>query len=179
MIRKEEDMKKAILAALGFSIGLTLSSQAGSAAGHLSYKNADDADHGVGAGIMYTWDLQYKLRADGRFGFVHFGEQDVNLFPVEATIAYQWDDRVLEPYAGLGVGYYIVNADKGDADNEIGFQLFAGLEADIGWDMDLFAELNWLFLSTDVDQHLVQSETSGNEMDFNGMGINVGLLYRF
>lgn len=153
--------------------------RADSASGFLAYRNADWADSGVGVGAKYTWELPSDFRVDARFSFVHFGDPDLDMVPLETTASYQWTDHEWEPYAGLGVGYYFLDGNRGDADGDIGFQLFAGFEMDVGLIWDLFAEINWLFLESDVDSTFQEVERTDSTIDLDGIGINLGLVYRF
>lgn len=172
-------MKKHILfTALAIALA-TVAARADSAAGYFTYKYADWAESGGGLGAMYTWDLDMDIRVDARLSFVHFGDPDLDMIPLEATAAYQWHDRDYEPYVGLGVGWYLLEADRGDADGDIGFQLFAGLEADVGLAWDLFAEINWLILESDVDGRFREVEQTGSKIELDGIGINLGFMHRF
>ncbi len=172
-------MHKTILSALVAFACLSVSVRADSAAGYLACRNADFADNGIGPGFMYSWDLDMGVRIDSRLSYIQFYEPDLDMVPLEVAIAYQLEEFMYQPYAGFGAGWYFLNANRGDADGDIGFQLFTGMEADVGWDFDVFAEISWLFLESDVDGVFAATEKTASKIDLDGFGLSVGLMYRF
>jgi hypothetical protein len=153
---------------------------ADSAAGYLSFKYASDGDSGLGPGLLYTWNFDYDIRVDARLSYLHFPDPDLDMVPVEATAAYQFETgTTARPYAGLGLGYYFVGANRGKADNDFGFQFFGGVDVELDWSFDFFAEISYLLLESDVDETFAENEKTGPKIDLDSFGINVGLTYRF
>jgi opacity protein-like surface antigen len=152
-----------------------------SVSAYLGYQYGDDAEHGVGPGISYSIPLEYNLRVDARLAWYEFLDLDLQMFPVGLVGAMEFElDSGTTLYGGLGVGYYILNADRGDADNEVGFQILGGAQWDLAtapWSG--FAELRWLFLESDVDNTFRTIEGTGSTLDLGGIGINLGITYTF
>lgn len=158
----------------GHAMGNTVS-------GYLAYQYADEADHGVGPGFSYTIPLEYNFRVDARLSWYHFPDRDLDMIPLVLVGALEHElDSATTLYGGAGIGYYFLNANRGDADNDVGFQILGGAE----WDLDripwkAFAELRWLFLEADVDRVFQQNEGTGSGVDLGGIGMNLGVTYTF
>ena len=166
-------------------VGLVFATQiayADSGAGYISYKYSSDAESAGGVGLKYTFDLEQvtvPIRADLRLSYVHFGNPDLDLVPFEANIAYEFPAETVIPYAGAGVGYYFTGANRGSADDDFGFDVFGGVEGAATDMLNWLVELNYTWLSVDVDKTFQKEEKTGSSIDLDSVGINAGFVYRF
>jgi len=143
-----------------------------------SYLDSDDLGPGYGGGAKLEVKPTDWLSVDGRASLLFFDDFDISMIPLEAALRLNipmLGERIV-PYAGVGAGYYLFEADNVDLDNNVGYFPLVGLEVGLRR-VALFAEARWLFLQTDTDAAL--GELSGLEADVDGLGINAGLLFRF
>ncbi len=146
---------------------------------YLSYQYGDDADSGIGLGLQYGWELDPAFRVDTRVSFVQFTDIDLDMIPLEATAAVNFGDADVIPYVGVGVGYYLLEADRGTVDDDVGFRLLAGVDWPATERLNWFAEASWLWLEADVDQEFAATEGTKNTIELDGIGINLGVRCRF
>jgi hypothetical protein len=144
-----------------------------------SYLDSDDLGDGYGAGAKLELKPSDVLSVDGRASWIYFDDFEIHMIPLEAALRFNWPllgERIV-PYAGIGGGYYIFEADDVDLDDDVGYFPLVGLE--VGFRrVALFAEARWLFLEADVDSALDELEDL-DDADVDGLGVNVGLLFRF
>lgn len=144
-----------------------------------SYLDSDDLGNGYGAGVKLEVKPTDILSVDGRASWLYFDDFEIQMIPLEVAGRLNLPllgERIV-PYVGVGGGYYLFQADDVDLDDDGGFFPLMGLEAGLRR-VALFAEARWLFLETDADTTL--GELAGiDEADMDGLGINVGLLFRF
>jgi len=141
----------------------------------------DSADLGDGYGVGAKLELQAIdwVSIDARASYILFENPDVDMVPLElaALVNIPLADEQIVPYAGVGVGYYIFDADGFDMDDEVGFFPVVGLE--IGaYNLSFLIEARWLFLESDLDKAADEFGNS-SEADLDGLVINLGLLFRF
>jgi hypothetical protein len=149
-----------------------------------SYYDAEDAGDAWGGGGLLRLGLVEWFALDARASYLEFDNPDVRMIPLEAAATFRLPlmGNKLIPYAGAGVGYYIydVKAANVSIDDDVGFFPLVGLEVRFGargqW--GLFGEARWLFLSSDIDT-ATDELTSPRSDDIDGLGVNVGILYRF
>ena len=144
-----------------------------------SYLDSDDLGDGYGAGAKLELKPTDVISVDGRASWIYFEDFEVHVLPLEAALRLNFPlmgSRII-PYVGAGGGYYIFEADDVDLDDDVGYFPLVGMEVGLRR-VALFAEARWLFLETDVDSAL---DELGNidDADVDGLGINVGLLFRF
>lgn len=144
-----------------------------------SYVDSDDLGDGFGGGAKLEVKPLDWLSVDGRASWIHFDDFDIDMIPLEVVGRVNiplFGERIV-PYAGVGVGWYFFEADDVDLDDDFGYFPLVGLE--IGTRrVAVFAEARWLFLQPDADAALEELEDF-DEADVDGLGINVGLLFRF
>ncbi len=141
-----------------------------------SYLDSDDLGNGYGGGVKLEVKPTDILTVDGRASWLYFDDFEIQMIPLEVAGRLNLPllgERIV-PYAGVGGGYYLFDADDGDLDDDVGFFPLLGLEAGFQR-VALFAEARWLFLETDAEG--VVGDVV--EADVDGLGINVGLLFRF
>lgn len=154
-----------------------------------SYLDAKDPGPGYGGGIKFKADLAEYLGAEVRASCItQFDEDDsddgVYLIPLEAGLVFNLplgDDAPIALYGGGGIGYAIIpEADDVDLDDSFCFYGVAGAEFSLGGSASLFAEAQYRVL--EVDGAEVDGEDfdlDDEEVEFSGLGINAGLLFRF
>ena len=149
-----------------------------------TYLDSKDFGDGFGGGLKLEMNPINWLAVDARVSYVRFDDLGnarvkVDMVPIEITglLNLPLADERIVPYAGVGVGYYFIDPDKGSLDNNVGFFPLLGLE--IGDpSCSLMVEARWLFLQSDVDraeaefQHLSKAKV-------DSIGINLGLIARF
>jgi hypothetical protein len=144
-----------------------------------SYLDSDDLGDGYGGGVKLELKPIDVLSVDGRAGYIYFDDAEIHMFPLEGVgrVNFPLLGERIVPYAGVGAGYYIFEGDDADLDDDVGFFPLVGLEAGLKR-VALFAEARWLFLEADVDDAVDELEDL-DDADVDGLGINVGLLFRF
>ncbi len=143
-----------------------------------SYLDSDDLGPGYGGGAKLEVKPTDWLSVDGRASLLFFDDFDISMIPLEAALRLNipmLGERIV-PYAGVGAGYYLFEADNVDLDNNVGYFPLVGLEVGLRR-VALFAEARWLVLETDTDAAL--EDLSDLHADVDGLGINAGLLFRF
>lgn len=129
-----------------------------SVAGYATYW--DGTVDGVGAGVKVRKKILGFFSADVRMSYVDFSDANTSVIPLEATLMVGIP-FVVEPYAGLGAGYYL--ADSSLIDNGVETYGVLGLQLNL-WVVGGFAELRW-------------NETEEDLMD--GMSANLGLMVKW
>jgi opacity protein-like surface antigen len=141
--------------------------------------NSEDLGRGYGGGAKLELNPVDRLSIDGRASYLRFADTKVNMVPLEAAALLNFPmagERIV-PYVGAGVGYYLFEAQDANLDNKVGFFPLAGLEIGL-WRISFLAEARWLFLQTDVES--AKGELKNLlEADVDGLGVNLGVLFRF
>jgi len=140
--------------------------------------DSDDLGTGYGGGAKLEVKPTDWLSVDGRASLIFFDDFDISMIPLEAALRLNvpmFGERIV-PYAGVGVGEYLFDADDVDLDDSFGYFPLLGLEFGLRR-VAFFAEARWLVLETDTDAAL--EELGDLNADVDGLGINVGLLFRF
>ncbi len=141
--------------------------------------DADDFGTGYGGGVKLEFNPLDRVSVDVRASYIEFSDTHVDMIPLEVAGLFNFPmlgERIV-PYAGAGVGYYLFEGRGADVDNDVGFFPLAGLEIGLQR-ISIMAEARWLFLQTDV--HQTKAELGDvTKANADGIGINVGVLYRF
>jgi len=131
-----------------------------------SYWDGKDPDAGYGLGLIHKFGIVPIVSVDVRASWVDFGD-DVSVIPLEATAR----AKLGLFFGGLGIGYYIFDASAGgaDADNAVGGYGVLGIEfSPLG--IGGFGELKYTIVETDVGPA---------KLDAEGIGVNVGVVFRW
>ena len=139
-----------------------------------SYLEGGDLGEGYGVGAKLELNPIDMISIDGRVSYIEFDE-DVDAVPLEVAgllnLPLFWEHFV--PYAGVGVGYYFLDHDDVDIDDEWGYFPLLGVE--VGFQkFSLMAEARYILLETDVDDGV-----DSGKADMEGFGINLGAIIRF
>jgi hypothetical protein len=143
--------------------GTVGTAQAGetSLAGYLTYWDADT--EGYGAGIKLRKNFLAFFSADIRGGYVDFTDADTSIIPVEATAIVQIP-FILEPYVGVGAGYYFVDTEVAALDDDVaGYYGLVGIQFSL-FKLGVLGELRY---------------NDAEEAYFEGMSANLGVLLKW
>lgn len=186
-------MKKSLLiaaAALALAAGTAGPAAAVDFTAFGSYWDTQDADNALGGGVKLRFGI-VELRgtyfsdvtADTdpeRFDF------EVQAIPLEAGLAFKFaQNDTFSPYVGGGAGYYLLDTNIGEVDDEIGY--YAVLGADFGsfgssGNMAINAEAIYRSMEATVrNEDDLTNPNIDDDVAFNldGLGVNVGLTWRF
>lgn len=184
-------MKKLVLIMLGVLVACGTTVEANNGWGlFASYWDPKDGDGAVGPGIKLSIEMVPAIQMGLRVSyFDDIGKDrrgaDVQLqaIPVEADLVL--NIPVMETsklYAGLGLGYYMFDADvkladgtKPDADagDKVGYYFIAGAEMGVQEFAALFAEVKYTVVKADDIKVGVDGLDNGK---LDGVGVNLGLM---
>ena len=163
-------LKNIIMVVIGlFFAGITHAGET-SLAGFLTYWDGTDSSgqsiDGTGGGVKLRKKLLGVLAGDVRASYVRFSDAETSVMPLEAAIMVGIP-FILEPYAGVGVGYYFV-------DSDLKYDSGAGGFGVLGVQFNMFvvgamAEVRY----NKVDVSL------GDEYLLDGLSANVGLSFKW
>lgn len=152
------------------------------------------------------WDTKQAARTFGfgaklRFSFVELratyfddvttdvepesADFEVKAYPLEGGIVLQFlKNSMVRPYVGGGVGYYLLDTNLGDIDDELGYYVVGG--ADIGAPSSRVAfSIEGIYRNIegsvrgelfDPDFDIEEDEV---HLDLSGIGANAGVVFRF
>lgn len=158
-------MKKQItmiaMAAL-MGVGMTEVSYGGetSLAGYVTYW--DGATEGLGGGVKLRKKFLGFLSADVRASYVDFSDLNTTVVPLEATFMVGIP-FVLEPYVGVGAGYYLIDSDVAGQDDSTGYYGVLGVQFNL-FVVGALAEIRY---------------NEGEDDLLNGPSANVGLMVKW
>jgi hypothetical protein len=150
-----------------------------------SYWDTKDADQTYGAGAKLRLGL-IELRATYFKDVTADVEPEaldfeISALPLEAGLVFRFlKNAPFSPYVGGGGGYYILDTNRGEIDDEAGYYLVGG--ADIGRGMVVFniEAIYRNFEATVVDTGDDFPELERDvHFDLGGIGVNAGVVFRF
>ena len=102
--------------------------------------------------------------------------EELKIVPILATAQFHFlnQDYQLDPYIGLGVGYYLNSFDSNtlDADNSAGFHISGGTSVKISEALAFTIEALYALTQTDLDN-------AGDTLDLDALTITGGVKYIF
>ncbi len=182
-------MKKLLVMLIAIGLG-TAAASAGSGLGVFgTYLDSKDPGPGFGGGVKFKADLSDYFGMEVRASCItQFDEDDSDdglyLIPLEAGLLFNLplgEDVPITLYGGGGGGYAIIpECDDIDLDDEFCFYGVAGAEFGLGDAASLFVEAQYRVLEVDGAETDDEDEIEfDEEVEFSGLGINAGLLFRF
>lgn len=121
----------------------------------------DGENAGYGAGLKYSKSLIDIVSVDGRAGYLAFDDAvDTTMIPLEIAFNIGFPGPVT-PYAGVGIGYYLI--DNPQADDAAGYFGQVGLELTL-FKIGVMAELRYMDLEEDY---------------FDDLSLNAGIVLKF
>jgi hypothetical protein len=152
-----------------------------------SYWDTKDADQGYGAGAKVDFARFLELRASyfsdvtsnnpvpGR------GDFKVRVVPLEGGLVYKFaPNERFTPYLGAGASYLLLDTNRGNIDNELGWYAVGG--ADIKTDHGFGVMLEAIYRSVDSTIRDRGTDTTVDtrvDLQLRGFGANVGLVWSF
>lgn len=106
---------------------------------------------------------------------------EIRAIPLEAGIVLQFlKNALVSPYVGGGAGYYLLETDAGEIDDEVGYYVVGGL--DIGRGVVAFnvegIYRNFEATVVDTGDDFPEIEDEVN-FDLSGIGVQAGVIFRF
>lgn len=165
-------MKRIIPALLAVALIGTTVQDARAIGAYVSWWNMDQANEdGFGGGLRMPIKILPILSIDTRASWVNFSDNDMNVFPLEAVGMVTLGLL----YGGIGVGYYIFDADP-TIENSFGWHILAGVNIGLSA-ASVFGELKWTELEADFENIDVNLGNVPTSIDAAGMGLNVGVMF--
>lgn len=175
-------MKKILLQLGSIAVVMLVATPAVQASGvgaYASYLDSDELGSAWGGGGLLRFGGE-TLGLDLRGSYISFDSPEFSIIPMEAALFLRLPVGPLGAYGGAGAGYYYIDPKHGSADDNVGAFPFLGLDLPLGAQMQLFGEVRWLYLETDVDAAIKAAENIGKQsVDITGLGVNIGLMLKF
>ena len=152
-----------------------------------SYWDTEDADQGYGGGVKVDFARFIELRA-GYFSDVTSDNPQplgndfkLRVVPLEAGLVFKFapNDR-FTPYLGGGASYLLLDTNRGNIDNELGWYGVVG--ADIKTDHGFGVMLEGTYRSVDSTIRDRGDDTTVDDrvdVQLRGFGANLGLVWSF
>lgn len=122
---------------------------------------------GIGGGVRYRQKMLGLFSWDIRGGYVNFDDIDTSIIPIEGAIVVGIP-FLIEPYVGIGGGYYIVDSDKNLYDDAPGVFGVAGLQ------------LNLFVIGAMAEIRYNRVDMSANNEDLlDGLSVNAGIVIKW
>lgn len=131
--------------------------------------DAKDVDNVGGGGAGLAWPLGEMLDIEARASYYEelqsepfddylfegdtpFEQSGLKVLPLEVGTRFNFnrDEGKVHPYLGAGLGYYALDSDVGNLDDEVGFYGSAGSSFGNGAGVEFFAEFNYRFVEGTV-----------------------------
>ena len=160
-----------------------------------SYMNGKDVDSGFGGGIKFKGDIADYIAVEARASCLtkfsdYLEDDDLYVIPIEGDVLLNFPlgDSPVTIYGGGGAGYYIIpeyedSVVLGDVDVDLqdtfGFFGVGGVEFALSEGVSLYAEGKYLLLTVDEAKIEDVDTDLPDEVDFSGLSLNAGLLFRF
>lgn len=152
-----------------------------------SYWSTDDAEEAIGGGAKLRFGI-VELRGT-YFSDVtadtspERNDFEVQVIPLEAGLAFNFaENERFSPYVGGGAGYYMIDTNIGEVDDEVGWYGVVGTNIGTPGGLSFMAEAIYRNMEATVtDEDDITDPDIDDEVDFDlsGIGVNVGLVWRF
>ncbi len=122
----------------------------------------DAETEGTGAGLRLKKTFLGFGAIEGRGGYVRFDDIKTDMIPLDISLNVRLP-FMISPYAGVGAGYYFLDAEAGNLDDSSGLFAQVGIEATLVW-FGALAEVRYYDLE---------------ENYFDGASYNIGLMLKW
>ncbi len=122
----------------------------------------DGEDIGKGGGLRLKKTFLAFAAVEARTGYVDFTDTDTQVIPAEASLNLRLP-FLISPYIGAGAGYYFIDSNLPNADDQSGYFAQLGVEVTFIW-IGAMAEIRW----HDIEDSYL-----------DGTSANVGLLIKW
>ena len=168
------------------------------------YWAPDETDEVAGGGLTFDIPITSNWQVDLRGSYFEetspdafdealeigdadspFRENGLEVLPLEVGGRYNFlPESKVRPYAGAGVGYYMLDTELGDVNDEGGYYGLLGLGFGNPEKANFFVEANYrrMEATVEVDPDTVSDFEGFDEdvgIDLDGLGFNVGVSFRF
>jgi opacity protein-like surface antigen len=145
--------------------------------------NTKDADQGMGVGGKVNLGRLFELRA------AYFSDLtadtspesrdfELKAVPLEAGLAFKFaDNERFSPYAGGGVGYYLLDTNRGEVDDETGWYAVLGADFKTSENLGFMVEGIYRGMEATVRNDDPSDVIGDVDLDFGGLGVNAGLVW--
>lgn len=160
--------------------------RAGGAAAFGSYWSPDDADDAFGGGVKAVF-VEHRFGLEMRATYfptvtteANGQEFDLSVTPLDLGLVFQWvDAEKLNVNLMGGAGYYLLDSDEGEVDDDIGWYAGLAMAGLIDYGVSLFGEILYRDLEQSIQGRSIVGGTARGNIEFFGFGVNVGLKVRF
>lgn len=160
----------------------------------------DTAGAGVNLGLPFNDTLAFELRAsyyeelsDDPLANAFdsddtvFQEKGINVWPFEAGLRINFSPgQTFRPHVAAGASYFLLDSDFGEISDELGYYAALGATVGDGEGADFMIEAIWRKATAeveldpddldDVDDIDVQDHA---DLDLDGLGVNLGVIWHF
>ena len=150
-----------------------------------SYWDTKDADNAVGVGGKIDFAHHFELRASYFSDLTadtspESRDFEIKAIPLEAGLNFKFapSDR-FTPYVGGGIGYYLLDTNRGDIDDETGWYGVVGANIRGSSSLGFMVEGIYRGMEATVRGDDPSDITGKVNVDFGGLGVNAGLLWSF
>jgi len=150
-----------------------------------AYWDTKDADNALGVGGKFDFARFLELRAS------YFSDLtadtsperrdfEIKAIPLEAGLNFKFaqSDR-FTPYVGGGIGYYLLDTNRGDIDDETGWYAVVGADFKGSSNLGFMVEGIYRGMEATVHGDDLNDITGDVDVDFGGLGVNAGLVWSF
>jgi len=148
-----------------------------------SYWDTKDADNALGVGGKIDFARIFEVRAS------YFSDLtadtsperrdfEIKALPLEAGLNFKFaqSDR-FTPYVGGGIGYYLLDTNRGDIDDETGWYAVVGADIKGASGLGFMVEGIYRGMEATVRGDDPADITGKVNVDFGGLGVNAGLVW--
>jgi outer membrane protein W len=184
------NMKKTALctvAVLGLGL-LAMPAKATDFAVFGAYQDTKDADSGYGVGAKLDFGRFVTLRATylgdvtSNTRFSSGDDFKLRVIPLEAGLQYKFNpDSNFSPYLGGGASYFLLDTNRGNIDDELGWFAMVGAEIKTQHSFGIMLEGIYRSVESTVRDDENGDTTVSDKVDvqLRGFGANAGLIWHF
>ena len=179
-------MKKILLSAIVLALTVLTAGAENGWGLHAAYWDTEDLSDQAGVGATISIEMIPSVLMNIRgsyfdgFGDENQGDVDLQVIPLElGLLVCQPLVEKLNVYAGGGIGYYFMDADRVDVDDEVGSFLNAGFELKGAEKKEVVYGQTHLGLFAEAIYRFVEADAGSADFSLDGLGANVGLMIRW
>lgn len=152
-----------------------------------SYWGTEDADNALGVGGKINFGRIFELRASYFSDVTSDTEPEsrdfeIKALPLEAGLAFKFaQGERFTPYIGGGAGYYLLDTNRFDIDDEVGYYAVLGADIKAASGLGFMVEGIYRNMEATVRGDLTDNPNVDEDVDLQlgGFGVNAGLVWSF